>query len=52
MRGSNLGVQLYPIILLAAAFGFYMLQAYGLFWFCFLLSVVFWCALFSDSVSK
>jgi hypothetical protein len=45
---SNIGVQLFPVVLLVGSFGYYMLQAFWQCGFCFVLSVVFWFVLFSD----
>lgn len=51
MKRTNIGVQLYPIVLLLAAFGFYVLNAKGLFWTCLIASGILWSAIFSESSS-
>jgi len=51
-KTTKIGVQLMPLILVLAALGFWMLQAYSYSIVCFSLSLFMWIMLYAEHLQK
>lgn len=51
-KATNIGVQLMPLVLVGASVAYYYAGATGLSITCFVIAVLFWAAIFSESSKK
>ena len=49
MKHTNIGVQLFPIVLLIGGMAFYFLGATVQAWFCIALAILMWFTIFSEN---